>query len=229
MLTSRDFLERLGRRGHKAGIQVASAVAARLEAYYRLLARWNQKINLTALDLEDGGDEMVDRLIIEPLVAARLVPPGAYRILDIGSGGGSPAIPMRIAVPGASLTMVEVKTRKSAFLREAIRQLDLQSTVVENARYEELLARPDLNEAADVVTVRAVRVEQRVLVRLQAFVRPGGFIFLFRGPSGPDVPSTVAPPLEWHSTHPLLDATHGRLVLLRKMPAAGADVPRGTR
>lgn len=60
MLTSRDFLERLGRRGHKAGIQVASAVAARLEAYYRLLARWNQKINLTALDLEDGGDEMVD-------------------------------------------------------------------------------------------------------------------------------------------------------------------------
>ena len=60
------------------------------------------------------------------------------------------------------------------FLREAIRQLALYDCVVETARYEELLTRPDLHEAMDVVTVRAVRVELRVLMSLQAFARPGG-------------------------------------------------------
>ena len=51
--------------------------------------------------------------------------------MDIGSGGGSPAIPLKLATPGSALTMVEVKARKSAFLREAIRQLGLTDTQVE--------------------------------------------------------------------------------------------------
>ena len=70
--------------------------------------------------------------------------------------------------------MVEVKARKSAFLREAIRQLGLTDTQVENTRYEELLTRPELLEASDVLTLRAVRVETRVLLTLQAFVAPRG-------------------------------------------------------
>ena len=48
--------------------------------------------------------------------------------MDVGSGGGSPAIPLKLAAPAVALTMVEVKARKSAFLREAIRQLELDST-----------------------------------------------------------------------------------------------------
>ena len=87
------------------------------------------------------------------------------------------------------LTMVEAKARKSAFLREAIRHLELTDTVVENARYEELLARPELHEAQHVVSLRAVRIEARVLTSLQAFVAPSGVITLFRGPEGTSNPS----------------------------------------
>ena len=47
-------------------------------------------------------------------------------MMDVGSGGGSPAIPLKLAVPRLSLTMVEAKARKSAFLREAIRHLGLE-------------------------------------------------------------------------------------------------------
>ncbi len=67
--------------------------------------------------------------------------------MDVGSGGGSPAIPLKLAVPRLRLTMVEAKARKSAFLREAVRHLGLEQRSVETARYEELLARPDLHEA----------------------------------------------------------------------------------
>jgi 16S rRNA (guanine527-N7)-methyltransferase len=141
--------------------------------------------------------------------------------MDVGSGGGSPAIPMKLAVPGLDLIMVEAKTRKSAFLREAIRHLELFPARVENARYEELLARPELHEALDALTVRAVRVEVRVLMGLQAFLKPGGDLLLFRGPAGPDFPATLTPPLFWQATHPLVDSLKSRLVIVRKA-AVGA-------
>jgi 16S rRNA (guanine527-N7)-methyltransferase len=214
-VTSREFRERLSRRARRIGLAVPAALKESLEAYFRLLALWNQRINLTALDLE-AADEAIDRLLIEPLLAARLLPPPPCALLDIGSGGGSPAIPLALATPGLRLTMVEAKTRKSAFLREAIRQLRLDGAEVETARFEELLTRPDLHEAEDVVTVRAVRVELRVLMGLQAFLRPGGDLFLFRGPSGHDLPAPLTPPLVWQGTYPLVDSAKSRLVVVRK-------------
>jgi 16S rRNA (guanine527-N7)-methyltransferase len=205
-VTSREFNERLGRRARKAGLTVPAQVAEALERYYRLLALWNERINLTALPLTDPADETFDRLLIEPLVAARQLPAPDCAVIDIGSGGGSPAIPMTIAVPGIRMRMVESKTRKSAFLREAIRHLELANATVETARYEELLTRPDLHEASDVVTLRALRVEVRVLMGLQAFLRAGGQLFLFRGRSGPDVPAALTPPLTWEATYPVGDS-----------------------
>ena len=136
--------------------------------------------------------------------------------MDIGSGGGSPAIPMKLCVPTIGLTMVEAKARKSAFLREAVRTLRLNRSVVETARYEELLARPDLHEAFDILSLRAVRVEVRTLFTLQAFVKRGGVLFLFRGPSGPDIPEVV-PPLRWVATVPLIETLQSRLTLLQKV------------
>jgi len=226
-VTTREFHDRLRRKARKAGLSISPELAEGLEAYYRLLELWNEKINLTALQLRDAPDEAMDRLLIEPLLAARFLPGPDCRVFDVGSGGGSPAIPMKLAVPGIQMWMVEAKTRKCAFLREAIRQLALYDTVVETARYEELLTRPDLHEAMDVVTVRAVRVELRVLMGLQAFARPGGQIFLFRGRTGPDVPATLTPPLAWQATHRLFDSFDNRLVIIRKV-AFGSGVPRGT-
>jgi 16S rRNA G527 N7-methylase RsmG len=113
--------------------------------------------------------------------------------------------------------MVESKTRKAVFLREAVRQLELRDVHVETARFEELLARPDLHEAMDLVTIRAVRVESRTLLGLQAFLKPGGLIFWFRGPGGSDVPFALSPPLAFQAAHPLVDGLSSRLVVLRKV------------
>lgn len=205
---------------------VAPELAARLEAYYRLLSVWNSKINLTGLRLAEASPDALDRLLIEPLVAARHVPAGASRMLDVGSGGGSPAIPLALAA-GLRLVMVESKTRKSVFLREAVRALEMAEAEVANARFEELLSRPDLHETHDLVTVRAVRVEMKTLMTLQAFARPGARLFLFRGSASGDPSETITPPLSWVATYPLLESLRSRLVVLEKRPI-GRGVPRGT-
>ena len=223
---ARDFKTRLSRRSAKAGLFLNEALASALTTYYELLARWNQKINLTALD---NADEAIDRLLLEPVLAAKAIEGSRPRaLLDIGSGGGSPAIPLALALGSdVSLMMVEVKARKSAFLREAIRQLSMSHAVVENRRYEELLARPELLEGFDLLSVRAVRVEPKVLMTLQAFLRPGGELLLFRGPVGPAAPANIIHPLEWDRTVPMIESLQSRLTVLRKR-ATGAGVPRGT-
>jgi 16S rRNA (guanine527-N7)-methyltransferase len=212
-VAARDVRTRLIRRAAKSGVFLPDTLSDRLTAYYELLSKWNRKINLTALD---NVDEAIDRLLLEPILAARHLPQTPVRLMDIGSGGGSPAIPLKLAVPTMSLMMVEVKTRKSAFLREAIRHLGLDETSVETSRYEELLAKPQLHEAFGCLTTRAVRIEASTLVTLQAFLAPGGQFLLFRGPSGPEIPSAIVPPLEWKATVQLVESLQSRLTILTK-------------
>lgn len=185
-----------------------------LVAYFELLQIWNRKINLTALT---DPDEAIDRLLLEPVVASRLVDPSAGTLLDVGSGGGSPAIPLKIILPATRLWMVESKIRKSAFLREVVRQLELDDALVETTRYEALLARPEMNESMDLVTVRAVRIDRKALLALQAFLRPGGEVFFFTGPGG-GVESVLPPQLVAAGEAPLVPALGSRVIRLRKVP-----------
>lgn len=216
-MAHREFRERLGRRAKAAGISLEPTLVEGLETYYQLLTKWNAKINLTAYRLSPGGDDQaIDRLIIEPVVAARYIPENARTLLDAGSGGGSPAIPLKLASRNLALRMVEVKTRKGVFLREAIRTLGLRDTEVETSRFEELLPRAELHEALDLVSIRAVRIEMRTLITLQAFLRPGGKLMLFRGASKSDLEDLPPPPLAWMATYPLVDALHSKLVVLSK-------------
>lgn len=227
-MNSREFQERLQRRARKAGFNLGGgALGAKLEAYYRLLIAWNEKINLTGLDLSESAPETIDRLLIEPLVAAKHAPAGVASLMDIGSGGGSPGIPFALASGVSRLRLVESKVRKSVFLREALRATEMTSGEVITARFEELLSRPELHEAHQLLTIRAVRVEPRVLMTVQAFVEPGGQLFLFRGAGG-EPQDVLTPPLSWRATFPLVESLRSRLVVLDKRPARGAYVPRGT-
>jgi 16S rRNA (guanine527-N7)-methyltransferase len=214
---NREFRERLNRRARSAGLSLDKALIDGLETYYQLLTKWNAKINLTAFRLTPGGDDAaIDRLLIEPVAAASYVPENARTLLDAGSGGGSPAIPLKLAANNLSLRMVEVKTRKAVFLREAVRALGLRDAEVETSRFEELLPRPELHEALDLVSIRAVRIETRTLNTLQAFLKPGGKVLLFRGSSKSDLEDSPPPPLAWMATYPLVDSLHSKLVVLSK-------------
>jgi len=118
--TARELLEERVRAAH---IVLAPETSTRLERYFELLSRWNRTINLTSLPLEPPTEQSIDRLLIEPLRAIPLLAPTIRVWFDLGSGGGSPAIPLQIAHPAPQLFMVESRERKAAFLREVVRDL----------------------------------------------------------------------------------------------------------
>jgi 16S rRNA (guanine527-N7)-methyltransferase len=216
-LANREFRDRLKRRAKATGLTLDADLVEKLEIYYQLLAKWNAKINLTAFKLTPEGDEAaIDRLLIEPVVAARYIAENARTLLDAGSGGGSPAIPLKLASENLHLRMVEVKTRKAVFLREAVRALGLRDAEVETSRFEELLPRAELHEALDLVSIRAVRIETRTRLTLQAFLRTGGKLLLFRGSSRSELEDSPPPPFAWMATYPLVDSLHSKLVVLSK-------------
>ena len=210
------MVDRIQKRARRVSLSPSPELLIAMDRYLQLLARWNTKINLTAFRLDDPTDEALDRLLIEPLVAARHLPSGNVAMIDVGSGSGSPGIPLRL-VSHASLTLVESKTRKAVFLSEAVRHLGLMAnTKVETARFEELLTRPELHEAFDVLTIRAVRIEPKTLLTLQAFLKQDGQIGWFTG-AHVQPPQTLFP-LVHVATHPLLEGLRSALVVLAKRP-----------
>ena len=177
-----SFQDHLIARARRAEIDLSGASLVQLERYWTLLARWNRTINLTSLSLDEVTDHALDRLLVEPLCAAPLVPAGSVRWYDLGSGGGSPAIPMKILRPDAVLAMVESRERKAAFLREAVRSLRLAHATVDARRFEDVsveAAATGAPSAVDLVTIRAVRFDDRVARACWKLLRPEGQLIIF--------------------------------------------------
>lgn len=206
-----DAKRRVERRLARVGGRATSQQIDQLVEYLLLLDRWNQRMNLTALD---DPDSAVDRLVVEPVLASAAIDAGAVTLVDVGSGGGSPAIPLKISRPELALTMVEVKTRKSVFLREVVRHLGLSSCVVETARFEQVLTKPTFYGAVDVVSVRAVRAEIAQLRLFGEVLKPGGQQLWFL--SGSQAVPLVPSPLAVDREIPLVESLRSRLLLIRK-------------
>jgi len=178
-VSSDPFLELLAARAKGAGLIISDDSIEQLAAYFRLLSQWNNAINLTSLLLTPPSDQALDRLLIEPIAAARLAGDFSGEWVDVGSGGGSPAIPFRIVQPRARLTMVESRERKAAFLSDAVRMLQLRAAAVLNARIEDV-ARAAIPQSVDLVTVRGVRCDASLFASIHRLLRPTGRLFLFQ-------------------------------------------------
>jgi len=208
-----DFQEKLAGRARLAGLEVSEAVASTLDEYFQLLWKWNRRMSLTSLPLDTVSDEAIDRLFIEPLRAAAHLPPRAH-VLDIGSGGGSPAIPLKIGASGISLVMVESTIKKAAFLREVVRQLSLKEATVEEARVEDLTSRPELRGKADVATLRAVKASENLFEAISWLTKETGEVFLFTSDS--PMNSGFPAPFREKFRHSLLPGSRSTLVVLVK-------------
>lgn len=145
-----------------------TAVVQHLSAYLDLLLKWNARTNLTAIR---QAEEMVRRHFGESLFAGNLVPEGTRTLLDLGSGGGFPGIPIQILRPEIVVTLAESQGKKAAFLREAVRTLGLKTEVWAD-RAEKLAGN------FEVVAMRAVDKMQEMIPVAEGLLRPGGDLML---------------------------------------------------
>ena len=152
-----------------------------MEIYKRELLKWNERINLIGPEAREHLDDHIN----EALAAAEILKP-AGEVLDFGSGGGLPAIPMAIVSSDALFHLVEVDKKKWAFLKHIVRACELNAVI-----YGDRLARavtrfpPELRFF--LVTSRAVGNPEEWVPSLAPWMEQGGRVALFQ--SNPDVPA----------------------------------------
>jgi 16S rRNA (guanine527-N7)-methyltransferase len=167
-----------GRLDHARVVATDDAIS-KLVVYLELLAKWNAKMNLTAFDLARPTSAAIDRLIVEAVEAATFVRETDRVMLDIGSGGGSPAFPFVLAIAHEMrAVLVEARARRSAFLREVARALDLRRVEVDTARFDARWKALGQG-AADIVTFRAVRPDADLWAGILHVIHRGSRVIWF--------------------------------------------------
>ena len=199
---------RISARFDELGLAASPAEIQQLTDYFCLLAKWNDTINLTALPVAAAAISAIDRLLVEPTVASRLVFPADELLVDLGSGGGSPGFPLKVGAPQLRVVLVESRERKCAFLREVARSLAFSGIEVANTRFEALQSRADLAGRVDLVSFRAVRADDSLWTTAIGLLKPGGRAFWFGGPELPAGQASMdaVPGLTVASTHTLVPA-----------------------
>lgn len=154
----------------------------RFQRYLDLFLRWNRTHRMTALD---SAAAIVRDLFIDALLFLPLFPPRPLEVLDIGAGAGIPGLPLSLADPGITVTLVEARRKRVSFLLATQRELDLHNVVVMEGRAEALLqAQPALRETFDVVVARSVGPAPALLPLAFKYLKVGG-LFAVTGPPNP--------------------------------------------
>jgi 16S rRNA (guanine527-N7)-methyltransferase len=140
------------------------------------LQRWNKRINLTAIQISDEITikHLIDSLRLVPLLARGI------RLLDVGSGGGFPALPLAIARPDLIITSIDSVSKKISFHRHIIRQLRLDSCEALHGRVEDLAKKKP--KEYDLVTSRAFSTLSLFLKLAWPLVHDSGKVIAMRGP-----------------------------------------------
>jgi 16S rRNA (guanine527-N7)-methyltransferase len=160
-----------------AHITLSDAQHARLAKYLDLLLAANQRMNLTRITDRAAAEvqHVGDALTVLPYL-----PAGEIRVVDVGSGGGVPGIPLAIARPDATVMLVESTKKKAAFLKQAAAEMALTNVQVSEWRAEDV-GRSNSRETFDVAVARAVATLDWLAEWCLPLVRKGGKLLAMKG------------------------------------------------
>ena len=159
----------VARRLRGTSLELTEPQLDSLARFLELLMRWNQVYNLTGIrDL----DELVDRHVVESLALRPLL--RGELIADVGTGAGLPGLPLAIANPKRSFTLIESRAKRVRFLRHVVGELGLDNTTVAHGRAEHL--RPE--RPFDTVLARAVAPPAELLEICRNLTAPGSLLLL---------------------------------------------------
>ncbi len=146
--------------------------------YYQEIMRWNEKINLLS---RSSAEDTLLKNLIDSLTAVQFLPERESRVLDMGSGGGFPGIPLKIACPTLQVSLLEASRKKASFLKHILRTLQLAEITVIHERAESLRSRESCRNSFDTVISKAAFKLPQLLTLGAAFLRPGGILMAMKG------------------------------------------------
>ncbi len=162
------------------GIRLAAEQAERFVRYYAELVRWNERVNLTAITDWEAVQSwhFLDSLSVAQALSAEMLRSGAF--IDLGSGGGFPGIPMKLAFPGVRGVLLDATAKKTAFLAHVCKALELQDMSVRTGRAETVAHEAEMREMFDIAFARAVAEVAALAELTLPFVRVGGVAVLHK-------------------------------------------------
>ncbi len=209
------------------GLAIGRAESDCLGLHAAELMKFNQKMNLTAIrePVKVAANHYLDSLAALPFL------PSEGRLLDIGSGGGFPGIPLKVLRPGLRLVLIDSSRKKVSFLKHAIRTLKLEGAQAVQARAQELSEQDGFARSFDIVVSRALCKLEDFFSMGRPFLNAGGRMLGWKGGDVADElkglqdrlqdPDIARFSIQVHSY--LLPLTHGKrsLVIL-----SARDIPR---
>lgn len=163
---------------NKAGFPLYENQLEQFQTYAKLLLEWNEKMNLTAITEKK---EIVTKHFVDSLYGLPFLE-NSDRLIDVGTGAGFPGIPLKIARPDLSLTLLDSLNKRLTFLNEVIQSLGLSDTKTVHARAEEgATKKSPLRESFDCATARAVASLSVLSEYCLPYVKVGGVFLAYKG------------------------------------------------
>lgn len=169
--------ERLVHAVHTFGLTLSEAQVHQCEQITDLLLEWNQRINLTGMKTVE---DVLDKHIIDSLAGHPHIRNNAF-LLDIGTGGGFPGLPLKIAAPARKVLLIDGTAKKITYLNHVIDALELPGVSAMHQRAEDKGFQFGLSRQVDVVTARAVAATPELLKLGAPYLKPGGVLLLYKG------------------------------------------------
>ena len=176
------------------GVELLPAQQAQFRRYRELLQEWSDRASLTAVRDDDAIlEQLFIRSFRVAVPAGGSVPTAGWwsgrRVIDVGSGGGIPGLPLKLLQPDAFVTLLESNRKRCAFLAAAIAELGIDGVEVVNARAETAAHDPAYREQYDVATARGLARLPTLAEEVLPFLKLGGVAVLPKGADAAGVQS----------------------------------------
>lgn len=209
------------------GIEISDLQLKKFEIYYNILTEYNKKFNITAITEKY---DVYKKHFIDSILGLEFINNG--NLIDIGSGGGFPAVPLKIMNENLTITLVEAIGKKCEFLKVLIKELGLINISVINDRAETLIKKDNFRESFDYCTARAVAKLNTLLEYCLPFVKIGGSFVSFKGDAEKEIEEAsnavkiLGGKIETVKNYTLDDAKRS-LIVIKKINLTDKKYPRG--
>ncbi len=163
------------------GLSLDASQLDRFERYAACLREGKRRLSLTAL--VDPVDVAVKHFL-DSLSVCRAIPPGAARVVDVGTGAGFPGVPLKLARPELAVVLLEATGKKAAWVEQSLRELGVEGISVLTARAEDLAHHPAHRAGYDVAVARAVAPLPILCELCCPFLKAGGTFVALKSAAG---------------------------------------------
>lgn len=160
-------------------IEIDNEQINKFDRYYKLLIKWNEKINLTTVtDYED----VIKKHFLDSVLLLKIYKKDLFdlkHVIDVGTGAGFPGIPLAIMLPNTHFTLIDSLNKRIEFLKEVVRVLEIKNITLVHGRAEDLGTDSNYREKFDICVSRAVAALPLLLEYCSPFIRKDGVLYMY--------------------------------------------------